>query len=74
MLAIKVKDKKSGYEFWYEWHIGEPLPEDLGRVVTFQADGDELNLFLDAMAISAGEHGTVDHTKRTGFFPKVIPG
>lgn len=33
-----------------EWHVGEPIPEDLGRVVTFQADGDELEMILAAMA------------------------
>jgi hypothetical protein len=32
-----------------EWHIGEPIPTDIGRVVTLQADGDELELILDAM-------------------------
>jgi hypothetical protein len=32
-----------------EWHIGEPVPLNIGRVVTFQADGDELEVILDAM-------------------------
>jgi hypothetical protein len=32
-----------------EWHVGEPVPKNLGRVVTFQADGNELELILDAM-------------------------
>lgn len=31
------------------WHVGEPIPPLLGRVVTFQADGDELELILVAM-------------------------
>lgn len=35
----------------YEWHIGESVP-NLARVVEFKADGDELNLFIQAMAIS----------------------
>lgn len=32
------------------WHVGDPVP-DLGsnRVIMFQADGDELALFLRAM-------------------------
>jgi len=64
MLAIKVSGG------WRNWWIGNSMPEDIGRVVTFQADGDELKLFLDAMYISAGVHPTVDHTKRRGFFPK----
>jgi hypothetical protein len=33
-----------------EWHVGEPIPENLGRVVTFQADGDELEMIYAAMA------------------------
>lgn len=37
-----------GAEIWEEWHVGEPVPE-VGRVVTFQADGDELELILKAM-------------------------
>ena len=32
-----------------EWHVGEPVPANLPRVVTFQADGDELELILHAM-------------------------
>lgn len=31
------------------WHIGEPVPALKARVVTFQADGDELDLILEAM-------------------------
>lgn len=33
---------------WVEWHTGEPLPE-VGRVVTIQADGDELEVILNAL-------------------------
>lgn len=69
MLGIKLKTS-SGREFWFEWHIGEPIPEDIGRVVTFQADGDELNLFLDAMVASRGEHPRVDYRKMEGFTAK----
>lgn len=53
-----------------EWHIGEPVPENLGRVVTFQADGDELNLFLDAIVASRGEHPRVEYRKTLGFTSK----
>lgn len=32
-----------------EWHVGEPLPEIKGRVVLFQADGDELEFIKRAL-------------------------
>ena len=32
-----------------EWHVGEPLPKVIGRVVTFQADGDELDFIIQAL-------------------------
>jgi len=32
-----------------EWHVGAPLPEITGRVITFQADGDELECILKAL-------------------------
>lgn len=36
-----------------EWHLGEPIPEAAkDRVVTFQADGDELEMILAAMRAS----------------------
>jgi hypothetical protein len=31
------------------WHIGEPLPKLTAKVITFQANGDELQLILSAM-------------------------
>lgn len=35
---------------WCEWHVGDPIPYSLiGRVVTFQADGHELEMILLAM-------------------------
>jgi len=70
MLAIKMKSRSMpGHDYWYQWHIGEAFPE-LDRVVTFQADGDELNLFIDAMVASKGTHPNVDYTKMGGFIPK----
>lgn len=33
----------------HEWHIGEPIPEIKSNVVLFQADGDELEMILEAM-------------------------
>ncbi len=54
MLAIQMRSTPLGKIRWRQWYIGEPTPTDIGRVVTFQADGDELNLFLDAMAASNG--------------------
>lgn len=44
MLAIK--DDKGR---WREWHINESFHGVLGRVVQFQADGDELNFLLTCM-------------------------
>jgi hypothetical protein len=44
MLGIKDKNGR-----WKEWHVNEPLPKIEGQVVTFQADGHELELFLRAM-------------------------
>jgi len=32
-----------------EWHVGEALPEIIGRVITFQADGDELECIVNAL-------------------------
>jgi hypothetical protein len=64
-MALFIKDQKCLLGE-YGWHIGEPVPE-VGRVVTFQADGDELNLFLDAMLASRGEHPRVDYQKMAGF-------
>jgi len=52
MLYIKTKSRN------IEWHVGEPLPSFYisdqtsvgdGRVITFQADGHELNWLLDAI-------------------------
>ena len=34
------------YKYTREWHVGEELPRNLPRVVTFQADGDELEAIL----------------------------
>lgn len=44
MLAIK---DDTGH--WKEWHVGDPLPEIEGRVITFQADGDELDVILASL-------------------------
>ena len=46
MLVITSK----GLDF--QWHFGEPLPMFRDRVITFQADGDELLLILRALAAS----------------------
>ena len=46
MLALK-----EGLHSWMRgnWHIGEPMPEIYGAVVTFQADGHELEVLLLGM-------------------------
>jgi hypothetical protein len=71
-LYVKLTAEKSDHASQHmEWHIGESFPyEELGRVVSFQADGDELRLFLDAMVASAGEHPHVDYRKMEGFTAK----
>jgi len=53
-LLISYKSK-AGVTYEAEWHLGEPIPllqsgvQDVPRVVTFQADGDELTMIFDAM-------------------------
>ena len=32
-----------------EWHVGEGIPDITGRVITFQADGDELECIVNAL-------------------------
>lgn len=56
-----------------EWHVGEPVPRHLGRVVTFQADGDELDLFIDAMHASRGEANGICWDKGHSFRALVEP-
>lgn len=35
-----------------EWHVGEPFPDDFNSpVVTFQADGHELDAIIDAFKL-----------------------
>jgi hypothetical protein len=74
VLAIKLENRDGKYgirgHVWIDWHIGEPVPEDLPRVVTMQVDGDELNLFLDAMSASAGDDPRVEWRKRGRFTAK----
>jgi hypothetical protein len=57
MLRITEKDPHgSGGSITKHWHFGERAPEVFSRVVEFQADGDELVLFMNAMS---GTHGAV---------------
>jgi hypothetical protein len=44
--VLVIKDKLGR---WKEWHVGEPLPELEGGVITFQADGDELDIILASL-------------------------
>ena len=44
MLAIKDDSGR-----WKVWHVGESLPQIEGRVITFQADGDELDIILASL-------------------------
>ncbi len=46
---LGIKDNKGR---WIEWHVNESVPELKGQVITFQADGHELQLIIAAL-----EHG-----------------
>jgi len=46
-IMLYIKDDEVGNT---EWHVGDPVPEIKSRVVTFQADGHELELILSALA------------------------
>lgn len=50
MLRIEYTDGV-GNTHSRRWHHGEPLPEEYqcARVLKLSADGDELNLLLDAL-------------------------
>lgn len=61
MLGIKLENGQ-----WRHWWLGMPVP-DVGRVVEFQADGDELNLFLAAMEATRRPVRGVVYTKLGGF-------
>lgn len=54
MLAIKDKNGR-----WREWHVNEGTPEIEGQVITFQADGHELDLILIAMGMTYNYDGTI---------------
>lgn len=48
-MSLYVETKTTnGQMVRAEWHVGSPIPE-MGRIVKFQADGDELDLIIDAM-------------------------
>ena len=44
-MGLFIGIRKNGIQ----WHLGESVPEISNRVVVFQADGDELEMILDAM-------------------------
>ena len=49
-MALYMRDLHRNQ--WRKWNLGEPLPEGIGEICIFQADGDELLLILDAMQAS----------------------
>lgn len=63
MLLVKDSDG----EFVKEWHLGEFIP-DMGRVVTIRVDGDELNLLMQAMWLTANTLDGITYSKRQGFY------
>lgn len=46
MLFIKSDD---GRRWGQSWHVGDPLPTIKGQVVQFQADGNELEVIMEAL-------------------------
>ena len=48
-----------------EWHLGEPVP-NFARIVSFAADGDELELFAQAMRATEDVVHGVAYTKQRG--------
>lgn len=48
------------------WYVNEPVPPEAGlpRVVTFQADGHELELILIAMGMQFHYNGTLTSNER----------
>jgi len=53
-----------------EWHVGEALPEIIGRGVTFQADGDELECIVNALKATS-KPKSVDELRATGDVERV---
>lgn len=49
------KGHRTGWTRDIQWHVGEPLPQDVTkeRIVKLQADGDELELLLLAITFNA---------------------
>jgi hypothetical protein len=48
-MYITYHRKEDDRKVVRQWYINEPVPKVEGYVVTFQADGDELNFLLAAM-------------------------
>lgn len=46
---LHISETVQGVKNEYRWHFGEPFPAITGRVVTYQADGDELNFLMWAI-------------------------
>lgn len=46
-MALYIQGEKKGSPI--EWFIGQPLPLVKGRMLTFQADGEELLMITKAM-------------------------
>ena len=51
-MALHIEANVGGHTHVAQWHVGEPVPDFIhdARVVKFQADGDELVAFIDAMS------------------------
>ncbi len=69
MLILRhwTKDKNPYADRYFEWHLGEKFPADLGRVVEFQVDGDELTLFIQAMHATRNPVQGISYSKQGGF-------
>jgi hypothetical protein len=61
MLVIEYKDERGGRHY-ASWHYSQPLPEGAlrSRVLKITADGDELDLLLDAITKTIKQTVTID--------------
>lgn len=52
---LYINEMHNGTSSQSTWHIGEPMPyiSPASRVITFQADGNELDVILEAIRSAA---------------------
>jgi hypothetical protein len=62
MLYIKSSVPEDKRRSWEIWHVGDPVPQVIkdmtvrnDKVISLQADGDELLLILSALKSASGD-------------------